>query len=763
MAIRGSLKEASLPDVLQLLAMGKKTGCLSVTHRQSFGYIYFDKGRICYASIVNRRDRLGDILVKNGLITQAQLDDGDRRAEHAARHAPGRDARRAGRIARDELHALHPAADRGGGLLPVHVDEGTFNFEPDVEPDEQDILVSINPESLLLEGARRVDEWSLIEKKIPSFDLIFELDRARAQRQRRRSSTTRAGPLVRADRRQARRHAARRGVGARRVRGRQGAVRARHRGLPPSRRQVAGRSSPPSRTRASTEHRNLGVAFYKAGMFDEARARVPARASSCARATSGATSTPGSSQLRQGRWRGRGRAVPRGVASQPGAARPCYHNLALRARAARPARRGGRRRSRRRCARGAERSARCARRAACWRCAAATCRRRRAALREAARRCGTASRSRPPWFHYAALAAALAGDIARAVARAVDEGVAAHPHSAVAAQQPRRRRSSGGADSRRRRSRVRARRARGRARCRSCTRTSATGYYRVGPLRRGARGVPPRAVKHRPESRRRRLPQARQHPLSAGRSARRRIRCWERALELEPDERDRAHESRDVAAGANDGDGAVDDARASAALTEKIARERAFGCASYKEKCLRRRIAVRMRARGVHPFADYAALLDRDARGVRAAARRAHDQRHQAVPELGDVRRGGPARSCRCSGRGLRVPSACGVRAARRARSRTRWRCCFTSTPRRAAKRADASRVQVLGTDIDRASLDAARRGQFAEAHSPIRRPTCGADTSRCGRRSRSRRRSGRWCVRAARPDRRSAAGRACT
>src|ERR1700749_2481626 len=76
MAIKGSLKEASLPDVLQLLAMGKKTGCLSVTHRNSFGYIYFDKGRICYASIVNRRDRLGDMLVKLGTISQGQLDAG---------------------------------------------------------------------------------------------------------------------------------------------------------------------------------------------------------------------------------------------------------------------------------------------------------------------------------------------------------------------------------------------------------------------------------------------------------------------------------------------------------------------------------------------------------------------------------------------------------------------------------------------------------------------------------------------------------------
>ena len=51
-----------------------------------------------------------------------------------------------------------------------------------------------------------------------------------------------------------------------------------------------------------------------------------------------------------------------------------------------------------------------------------------------------------------------------------------------------------------------------------------------------------------------------------------------------------------------------------AALTDKISRERGFGCASYKEKCLRRRIAVRMRATGVHTFRQYADVLDRDTR-----------------------------------------------------------------------------------------------------------------------------------------------------
>ena len=56
-----------------------------------------------------------------------------------------------------------------------------------------------------------------------------------------------------------------------------------------------------------------------------------------------------------------------------------------------------------------------------------------------------------------------------------------------------------------------------------------------------------------------------------------------------------------------------DDAdREFSALTAKIARDKGFGCASYKEKCLRRRIAVRMRARGVHTYGDYSRVLDAD-------------------------------------------------------------------------------------------------------------------------------------------------------
>lgn len=55
--------------------------------------------------------------------------------------------------------------------------QGAFHFDTDQMPDEDGLLlVDISPEALLMEGARRVDEWSLVEKKIPSFDIVFQVD-----------------------------------------------------------------------------------------------------------------------------------------------------------------------------------------------------------------------------------------------------------------------------------------------------------------------------------------------------------------------------------------------------------------------------------------------------------------------------------------------------------------------------------------------------------------------------------------------------------
>src|SRR2546423_11217962 len=148
MAIKGSLREASLPDVLQLLAMGKKTGCMSVTHRNNFGYVYFDKGRITYASIVNRRDRIGDMLVKAGSITAEQL-------QTAIETQAKRRDKRIGDllvelefVTADVLHNVVRVQIEEAVYLLFTWHEGTFNFDVEVRPERQGILVSIGPGAL---------------------------------------------------------------------------------------------------------------------------------------------------------------------------------------------------------------------------------------------------------------------------------------------------------------------------------------------------------------------------------------------------------------------------------------------------------------------------------------------------------------------------------------------------------------------------------------------------------------------------------------
>jgi len=183
MAIEGSLQDVNLADICQLLGLGRKTGCLSITDRSNFGYIYFASGRVIYASVLNRPDRLGELLVRNHVLTRKVLSDA------MARQATSR-GKRLGEIL-IEMECIEE--DKLQRYIQMQIEEavyhlfgwnqGSFHFDPDQRPEEDDLfLVDINIESLLMEGARRTDEWSLIEKKLPSFDIVLQLDRNPAER-----------------------------------------------------------------------------------------------------------------------------------------------------------------------------------------------------------------------------------------------------------------------------------------------------------------------------------------------------------------------------------------------------------------------------------------------------------------------------------------------------------------------------------------------------------------------------------------------------
>jgi tetratricopeptide (TPR) repeat protein len=326
MAIRGSLKEASVPDVLQLLALGQKTGCLSIIDRSNIAQVYFDRGNICYASIVNRRDRLGDILVKNGKITQEQL---DRAIEAQARQ---RDKRlgelliEQGAITREDLERFVRIQIEEAVYFLFTWTQGTFYFEADLVPERQDVLVSINPQSLLLEGARRVDEWSLIAKKIPSLSLIFSVDRERLASALEELSEAQKRIVALLDgTRDVAQVIEDSGLGEFEVgKALYGLITA---GLAHRTGKSQDQTAVASRDSRVEEHLNLGMAFYQTGMLEEA-AREFRRVAELRPEEVAAYFYLGLVALRQARWQ---EAVEHfsEAASRGGTSAAVLYNLAL--------------------------------------------------------------------------------------------------------------------------------------------------------------------------------------------------------------------------------------------------------------------------------------------------------------------------------------------------------------------------------------------------------------------------------------------------
>ncbi len=175
MAIEGPLREMGIHDVFQLLDLSKKTGVLEVNSdiRKNSGVVHLKSGAVVFAELKSNPHRLGELLVASGRITSAEFDEARRRQYEG-------DARKFGAI----LVGI-------GAIVPSDIErqvrqqveevvfemlgwrEGWFSFsEGDLPEHGWDSDIRITTDALLLDGARRVEEWSGIKTQVPDGSVV---------------------------------------------------------------------------------------------------------------------------------------------------------------------------------------------------------------------------------------------------------------------------------------------------------------------------------------------------------------------------------------------------------------------------------------------------------------------------------------------------------------------------------------------------------------------------------------------------------------
>ena len=175
MALEGTLRDFSLADIFQLIGLQRKTGVLTLRSKDDTVTVTFLDGKVVGADSLNRRleNRLGSVLIRTGYLTQDQLN-------------------RALEIQKETLQRLGFILTHYGIISAESLKEaiqlqimqivyrlfrwkdGDYHFsqETTIEYD-RDNVTPITAESILMEGARMIDEWPIIEKRIRSYDMVF--------------------------------------------------------------------------------------------------------------------------------------------------------------------------------------------------------------------------------------------------------------------------------------------------------------------------------------------------------------------------------------------------------------------------------------------------------------------------------------------------------------------------------------------------------------------------------------------------------------
>jgi hypothetical protein len=173
MALVGNLRDFGLSEFLYLVDRGSKTGRLTLQKPGDRAELYFNNGKLVYATHFNQDERIGDILVRMGRISREQCNFALQLQHTQELNKPlGQIMVEHGMVTMAEIHKCvrMQIEEITYGLFGWQ--EGDFRFEPELAPPTESVIIPLSIENLIMEGTRRIDEWARIRDRIPSLDVI---------------------------------------------------------------------------------------------------------------------------------------------------------------------------------------------------------------------------------------------------------------------------------------------------------------------------------------------------------------------------------------------------------------------------------------------------------------------------------------------------------------------------------------------------------------------------------------------------------------
>jgi hypothetical protein len=172
MGLNGDLATFSLGSILQLVCDERKTGVLTVYNQKKKYQIILNNGNIVYALGSENEARIGTVLLKTGIISSEQLQQG-LVVSQKKKQALGKVLVDSGVVSIEKLkEILYKQAEEI--LFQILIwNKGEYSYEDMQINFTHMVLIKMDSRGVILEAARRIDEMSVFKKLIPSEEIVF--------------------------------------------------------------------------------------------------------------------------------------------------------------------------------------------------------------------------------------------------------------------------------------------------------------------------------------------------------------------------------------------------------------------------------------------------------------------------------------------------------------------------------------------------------------------------------------------------------------